>query len=106
MRAADSPTTLGCVHRTQIHLGEEELELLDNAARATGASRAELIRRAVRKQYGAFATSVKRSPEERLAGIRAARGIWADRPFTGEEYERAIRSGDMNANLRRIGALE
>ena len=92
------------MHRTQISLGDEELELLDNAARVTGASRAELIRRAVRKQYAAHATRPERTAEERLAAIRTARGIWADRPFTGEEYVRAIRSGDMNANLRRIGA--
>lgn len=94
------------MQRTQVYLGTEELELLADAARATGASRAELIRRAVRKQYAAFARRSERTPEERLAGIRAARGIWADRPFTGEEYVRAIRGGDMNANLRRIGATD
>lgn len=38
--------------RTQIHLGDEEIRLLDAEARATGASRAELIRRAIRERYG------------------------------------------------------
>jgi hypothetical protein len=38
--------------RTQIHLGDEELDLLDRAARETGASRAELIRRAIKRVYG------------------------------------------------------
>jgi Ribbon-helix-helix protein, copG family len=38
--------------RTQIHLGDEELELLDTAARETGASRSELIRRAIKRVYG------------------------------------------------------
>ena len=92
------------MHRLRINLGDEELELLDGAHRATGTSRAELIRRAVRNQYAAHAPPTERSVEERLAAIRTARGIWADRPFTGEEYVRAIRSGDMNADLRRIGA--
>jgi hypothetical protein len=85
--------------RTQIYLTDQELELLDRAARASGASRSELIRRAVREQYG----QEERTPEERLAGLRAARGVWRDRPFTGDDYVRAIRSGDMNANLRRLG---
>jgi metal-responsive CopG/Arc/MetJ family transcriptional regulator len=85
--------------RTQISLGEEDVELLDRVARATGASRAELIRRAIREQYGSSS-----SLDERKARARRAFGAWKDRRFTGEEYVRAIRSGDMNANLRRIGA--
>lgn len=90
--------------RTQIYLGPEELELLDDAQRKTGANRSELIRRAIRSAYGG---AVRRgtTPEERLANLRAAAGIWADRKFTGEEYVRAIRSGDMNANLRKLGVF-
>jgi hypothetical protein len=87
------------VGRTQIYLTDVELELLDRAERETGASRSELIRRAIQAAYG----PAPRSREERLASLRAARGIWKDRPFTGEEYVRAIRSGDMNVNLRRLG---
>jgi hypothetical protein len=88
------------VARTQVILTESELDLLDRASRASGASRSELIRRAVHATYG----SAERGVEERLAGLRAARGLWRDRPFTGEQYVRAIRSGDVNANLRRLGA--
>jgi hypothetical protein len=84
--------------RTQIHLSEEDLALLDDVGRATGASRSELIRRAVRERYGSS------SLEERKARARRAFGAWKDRPFTGEEYVRAVRSGDMNENLRRLGA--
>jgi metal-responsive CopG/Arc/MetJ family transcriptional regulator len=85
--------------RTQIHLSEDELVLLDAAAKATGASRSELIRRAVRERYGGEA-----SLAERKARARRAFGAWKDRSFTGEEYVRAVRSGDMNENLRRLGA--
>ena len=81
----------------QISLGEEERDLLDRAALATGASRAELIRRAVRIAYG------ERSREERLAALRSGAGIWKDRQFTGAEYVDAVRGGDMNEGLRRLG---
>ena len=77
----------------EVHLGDEEFELLDNAHRATGASRAELIRRAIRARYARYASPSVRSPEERLARLRTARGIWADRPFTTEEYIDAVRHG-------------
>ena len=111
------------VGRTQVYLTQEELDLLSRARRKTGASRSEPIRRSVVAIYGheeapehpeqhsdlvERALRAKYGPperpvEERLAGLRAALGIWADRKFTGEEYVRAIRSGDMNENLRRLG---
>lgn len=84
------------VTRTQIYLGDEEVELLDRAAAATGASRSELIRRAIREAFG---TPTK---EERLRGLARSAGIWKDRPFTGAEYVDAIR-GDLNERLRRLG---
>ena len=82
--------------RTQIYLGEEELELLDRVARATGASRSELIRRAVRSTFG------QRTKAEKLHALDASAGSWRDRRFTGAEYVDAIR-GDLNERLRRIG---
>jgi Ribbon-helix-helix protein, copG family len=89
--------------RTQIHLSDDDVELLDAAARESGASRAELIRRAIRSEYGRRPRR-GRTPEERVALARSAFGAWRDRPFTGDDYVRAIRSGDMNENLRNIGA--
>jgi hypothetical protein len=86
--------------RKQIHLDESDVVLLDRAARASGATHSELIRRAIREKYG---PPEERPLDERLANLMAAAGIWKDRNFTGEEYVRAIRSGDMNANLRRLG---
>jgi Ribbon-helix-helix protein, copG family len=82
--------------RTQVYLSEEELELLDRESRITGASRSELVRRAIRAQYGGI------SKEERLAALRRSAGIWKDRPFTGAEYVDMIR-GDLNERLRRLG---
>lgn len=85
--------------RTQISLTPEEIEILDRVALVTGASKAELIRRAIRDQYGP-----PQSLDERKERARRAFGAWKDRRFTGDEYVRAIRSGDMNENLRRLGA--
>lgn len=85
--------------RTQIHLTDEDVALLDRVAQETGASRAELIRRAVRERYG-----VPSSLTERKARARRSFGAWKDRAFTGDEYVRAVRSGDMNENLRRLDA--
>ena len=84
------------VVRTQIYLTDREIELLDRASRVTGATRSELIRRAVRVVYGG------QSREERIAALERSAGIWKDRPFTGAEYVDAIR-GDLNERLRRVG---
>jgi hypothetical protein len=82
--------------RTQIYLGEEELELLDRVARATGASRSELIRRAVRSTFG------EKTKAEKLRGLDASAGSWRGRRFTGAQYVDTIR-GDLNERLRRLG---
>lgn len=81
----------------QIHLADEDLELLDRVGRVTGASRSELVRRAIRRAYGEELTK-----EERLRRLHEAAGIWRDRPFTGAEYVDMIR-GDLNERLRRLG---
>ena len=86
----------GAMGRAQIYLGEEEIELLDRVARATGASRSELIRRAIRNTFGG------RTREERLKGLRESAGSWRDRDFTGDDYVNAIR-GDLNERLRKLG---
>ena len=86
----------GVVGRTQIYLSDEELLLLDREAALTGASRSELVRRAVRATYG------RRSAEERLVALRRSSGSWADRDLTGADYVDRIR-GDLNERLRRLG---
>jgi Arc/MetJ-type ribon-helix-helix transcriptional regulator len=82
--------------RTQVYLTDAELALLDEAERATGATRSELIRRAVRSVYG------EPDKEERLRALRESAGAWRDRSFTGAEYVDAIR-GDLNERLRELG---
>lgn len=86
----------GAMHRTQIYLDDAETELLGRAATRTGASRSELIRRAIRTQYGLS------TAETRLAGLRASAGAWRDRSDTGAEYVETIRA-DLNERLEHMG---
>lgn len=84
------------VIRTQVHLGDEELELLDRVTRATGASRSELIRRAVRSTFG------ETTKAERLRALAASAGSWRERTVTGTDFVDAAR-GDLEQRLRRLG---
>ncbi|MPZ64838.1 MAG: ribbon-helix-helix protein, CopG family [Pseudonocardiaceae bacterium] len=84
------------VHRTQIYLDDEEAGLLGREAARTGASRSELIRRAIRTQYGA------QTAETRLAGLRASAGAWRSRSETGAEYVENIR-GDLDDRFEQLG---
>jgi Arc/MetJ-type ribon-helix-helix transcriptional regulator len=86
----------GVVGRTQVYLGDDELELLDGVARATGASRSELIRRAVRTTFG------QKTKAERLRALEASAGSWTGRRLTGADYVDAVR-GDLSERLRRLG---
>jgi hypothetical protein len=82
--------------RTQIYLGSEELELLDRVARVTGASRSELVRRAVRSTFG------QPTKADKLRALDASAGSWGGRSFTGSAYVDALR-GDLDNRLRRLG---
>ena len=83
------------VHRTQIYLDDAEVEALDAASTRTGASRSELIRRAIRAQYGHV------SREARVSALRTSAGAWRGRGETGAQYVDAIR-GDVNERLARF----
>ena len=83
--------------RTQIYLGDGELELLERASQETGASRSELVRRAVRSTFG------RQGKDERLSGLRASAGSWRGRRRSGAEYVEAVRGGDLNERLTRLG---
>ena len=82
--------------RTQITLNDEEIELLDRAAETSGASRSELIRRAIRNTYG------RRSKEARTVALKRSAGSWRGRDFTGADYVDTLR-GDLNERLSRLG---
>ncbi|HVW89593.1 MAG TPA: CopG family transcriptional regulator [Gaiellaceae bacterium] len=84
--------------RTQISLEADAIELLDREAARTGASRSELIRRAVREQYGGGGAIVAELYARRKQrALDQAFGVWKNRKFqSGEEYIRALRSGDWD----------
>jgi Arc/MetJ-type ribon-helix-helix transcriptional regulator len=86
----------GVVGRTQVYLGDSELELLDRVARATGASRSELIRRAVRTTFG------ERTKEDRRRCLDASAGAWSGWQVSGADYVDGLR-GDLSQRLRRLG---
>lgn len=84
------------VERTQIYLTESDLEALDSEARRTGASRSELIRRAVQAQYG------KPEASGRAAALERSAGTWTQRRYTGAEYTTALR-GSLEDRLTELG---
>ena len=84
------------MQRTQVYLGAEELALLDEMSARTGASRSELIRRAIRERYGPREWAV------RHAALRASAGVWGTRSQTGAQYVEQ-RRGDLTVRLGRMG---
>jgi hypothetical protein len=82
--------------RTQVYLRDEELELLERTSATTGASRSELIRRAIRNTFGS------RSKSEKLRALERSAGSWEGMTLTGAEYVDRIR-GDLSQRLRRLG---
>ena len=80
------------MHRTQIYLSDDEVDLLDRAVESTGASRSELIRRAIRRQYG------EATAGDRRAQLRATAGAWKGWTIAGEDYVEGLR-GDLNERL-------
>jgi len=83
------------VQRTQIYLSDDDAQLLDRETARTGASRSELIRRAIQRQYG------HSDEASRRRALLESAGSWRSREFTGEEYVDAIR-GDLNVRLARL----
>lgn len=83
------------VHRTQIYLDDAEISALNSASARTGASRSELIRRAVRELYGAEGS------RSRADALKLSAGAWRGRRLSGSEYVDSIR-GDVNDRLARL----
>jgi len=83
------------VHRTQIYLDDQEVSALEAAAVRTGASRSELIRRAIRSQYG------ERPVASRLEALRSSAGAWTGRDYSGSQFVDSMR-GDVDERLARL----
>lgn len=85
----------GVMGRTQVYLGEVELALLERASTDTGASRSELIRRAVRHSYGD-------SEPDTLRVLRESAGSWKS-AGSGADFVGELRAGDLNERLAGFG---
>jgi metal-responsive CopG/Arc/MetJ family transcriptional regulator len=78
------------MHRTQVHLDDRHIRALDRAARETGASRSELIRRAIDIVYdGSAPRRWPRSIGSVSVGIDAAR----DEEILEQDWGRRRRRG-------------
>jgi len=84
------------VARKQIYLGDEEVDLLARAELETGASRSELIRRAIRFSYGAANVA------DRVGVLRTTSGAWKSRQVSGADQVESLR-GDLDERLKRLG---
>jgi len=84
------------VRRTQIYLDDADAELLTQMSIRTGASRSELIRRAVRAQYSG------QTPEGRLAALHVSAGLWSNRSRSGDDYVEQLR-GSLDERLAQVG---
>jgi hypothetical protein len=73
--------------RTQITLTDDQYEQLKRESERTGASLAELVRRALAQAYGGSGA------DGRDRGLRASFGAWRDRDFDGAEYVERLRRG-------------
>jgi hypothetical protein len=82
--------------RTQVYLTSAEIELLDRAMATTGATRSELIRRAIQDSYGESSTA------EKMLALAQSAGSWRRRRFTGAEYVDQTR-GDLRKRLDQLG---
>ena len=89
------------LERKNIYLRHGQREVLERVHEKTGASQAELIRRAVDIVYSDDAylglTRLSRlSRDQRRAGLRASAGAWTARTETGEDFVERMRSGRLS----------
>ncbi|HLL87467.1 MAG TPA: CopG family transcriptional regulator [Thermoleophilaceae bacterium] len=73
-------------HRTQITLTDEQYADLKRRAERTGATMAELIRRAVAASYGEGATFDQQALDDSF-------GAWGERDYDGAGYVESLRPG-------------
>jgi Arc/MetJ-type ribon-helix-helix transcriptional regulator len=85
------------VGRTQVYLSDDDLALLDRQTAETGASRSELIRRAVRTMFGG------QTHNARLLALQESAGSLTSQALSGADYVDAIRGGDLRERMARSG---
>lgn len=73
-------------HRTQITLTDEQYASLKLRSQRTGATLAELVRRAVNVTYGSDDGLDEQALDESF-------GVWRDRDFDGAAYVEELRPG-------------
>jgi hypothetical protein len=78
-------------HRLQVTLDDHQYEALVHERERTGASLAEIVRKAVDRTLGAEHPSTRAEAFRR--GLRAAAGVWHDRDEDGVAYQRRVRAG-------------
>jgi predicted DNA-binding protein len=86
------------VDRTQIYLTAEESAALERASIETGKTKSQLVREAIDEKYGS-----RRSLEEFMAALDAARGAWKEEP--GEDRSAYLKES-RRASLARQRRLE
>lgn len=74
-------------HRTQITLSDRQYARLKEESARTGASLAELVRRAVEESYGSPGSI------DTGAALDESFGAWNDRDFDGARYVERLRRG-------------
>ena len=77
--------------RTQIYLGDEETQVLDQLARTTGQSRSQLIREAIGNQYGR-----RVDPKKLLEVLRKTAGRWRAARASGATQVEQLRRGRLS----------
>lgn len=75
------------MHRTQVMLTDAQYALLQAESARSGASLAELVRRALEAHFGS------RAADERLELLDRSFGAWKEHEETGEQYVERVRSG-------------
>ena len=73
--------------RAQVIFTDDQYARLQDEARRTGLSLAELVRRAIDKIYGQSPTG------DRTEALKESFGAWEDRDFDGAEYVNRLRRG-------------
>jgi predicted DNA-binding protein len=88
------------VDRTQIYLTLDESAALERASIETGKTKSQLIREAIDEKYGS-----RRSLEEFMAALDAARGAWKEEPGEDRTAYLGVSRRASRARQRRLDRI-